>query len=548
MNFKKLNKLIKLTGLDGRSRKNQQTNETEFEPLRNHVINVTILTVKFCKKFKAKNWGYVSGLFHDFGKIPEAFQNRIHGLTKESHDHPAYGAQYLFKKYGGYVGQAIAFIICGHHGGIPNRYTGQSGKSSEEKTYESLEQRLKKDLEAIPPKHINEFKKISLPRLRLPKSSYEKFLFIKMIFSCLVDADRLDAEAYGSPEKSKLRGQYDSLKILHKRLEEHLKTFENKPNPSSVDIIRTQVQKETRKQAWSWLDPRTWRRGVHSMTVPTGGGKTLASMLFALSQAIHLGFDRIIYVIPYTSIIEQNAAVFRKIFGEKNVIEHHCNFEKNKVTEKIQHYLATENWDAPIIVTTNVQFFESLYSNMASRNRRIHNTINSFIVFDESHLLPARVLKPCIRIIKALVENYRCSVLFCTATQTGLLKQKGLPWAFDNIHEIISDPQTLYKKLERVKYEYRQSITHDKQLVKLIEKFDQVLCVLNIRKHTRLIYEDTKHLEGIYHLSTLMCAAHRKAVFAEIKDRLSKGLICRAISTQGAWIETMAPDFDHQKT
>lgn len=528
--------MLKLPRLYGRSR---TANEVlEYEPLPAHLYGVAKRARRFCKVFGAGSWGWILGLFHDMGKACQAFQDRLRG-SEVSVDHPAHGAQYLRRRLGNSPEtKALLFSICGHHGGLPNALTGQS-----EDEHESLHQRLTKRLPVIAPEYIREFDNIKIPRLRLPKEPYRRLLFTKMVFSSLVDADRLDAEAYGSPDRSALRGSYDSLPVLYAKLNRHLKAMQRSGAPTKVNRLRNMVQKESLASGWTWWNPRTWFRGFFTLTVPTGGAKTLASMAFALRHAVHLGMDRVIYIIPYTTIIEQNAEVFRQIFGARNVIEHHSNLDRDRMfsnrnnpghrdsTDYTHHYLAAENWDAPIIVTTNVQFFESIYSHLASRCRRLHNVINSVVVLDEAHLLPARLLKPCIRGLKELVERYRCSAVLCTATQPGIVKANGLKWGIDKSREIVRNPEYLYTELERVRIDYRPEVKTDRQLTNLLSSLPQVLCVLNIRKHARLIYEDS-HRNGTYHLSSLMCAFHRRSVLDVVRDLLRRGEPCRLISTQ----------------
>jgi len=518
---------LKLTGLQGRTR-NLPGKETEYQPLIDHLMGVSKLATGFCSKFEAELWGKIAGLFHDGGKASDPFQARLHG-SPETVDHSSWGGQFLFNKLKDNIGRALAFIICSHHGGLMNSMR----ISAEDKS--SLQERLTKDIPVVEDKYRKEFDSVSLKGLKLPQGNFKRFVFIKMIYSSLVDADRLDSEKYNSPAKHALRGSCDTLPVLYGKLKRHLKALKKTSTPTFINKIRDQIQQDCKSVAFTWWNPFTWIRGFFTFTVPTGGGKTLASMLFALKRSVRLGYDRIIYVIPYTSIIEQNAEVFRNIFGENNVIEHHCNFERRSIRDVDslrRHHLATENWDAPIIVTTNVQFFESLFGAGSSRNRRLHNIINSVIVLDEAHLLPPRLLKPSIKMLKEMVKSFKCSVVFCTATQPGLLKSNGLDWAVDKATEIAKDPSYLYQVLKRVNVNYRPDIINDDQMKDLILNKSQVLVIVNTKKHARLIYEDIRPHGEIYHLSTLMCAKHRKIKIAEIKNRLRNNEPCKVVSTQ----------------
>jgi CRISPR-associated helicase Cas3/CRISPR-associated endonuclease Cas3-HD len=524
---------MKLEGLFGRKRQFQGHAE-EYQPLVHHLKGVSQLAMEFCSKFHAENWGKVVGLFHDAGKASHDFQLRLQGLL-EKVDHATWGARFLYKNISGSVGHVLASIICGHHGGIPNALQGQS-KNDPYRT--PLLDRLEKDLPVIEEKYIKEFSTQKIGKLKLPQNPFSRFFFSKMVFSSLVDADRLDSELYNSPDKSALRKKYDSLTILRKRMQAKLEEFYRMENPSEIDIIRSEVQKHCYKKAWDWFNPFSWiRNQIFTLTVPTGGGKSFASMLFSLRYAERHHLERVIYVLPYTTIIEQNAHEFRKVLGADNVIEHHCHFEKKSLNYDNhllrKHWLAVENWDAPVIVTTNVQFFESIYNNGATRSRKLHNIANSVIVFDEAHLLPSRLLKPCVKAIKELIENYNCTAVLCTATQPGLFRDKGFVWGFDKAEELSENPARLYKNLERVQYEFKPNIKTDRQMARLVKGFDKVLSVVNTRRHARILYEDLREQgrHDVYHLSTLMCVYHRRKVLEEVKARLSTPYPCRLIST-----------------
>jgi CRISPR-associated endonuclease/helicase Cas3 len=275
--------------------------------------------------------------------------------------------------------------------------------------------------------------------------------------------------------------------------------------------------------------------GFFSLTVPTGGGKTLSRMAFALGHAEKYGKKRIIYTIPYTSIIEQNAGVFRDVFGADEIIEHHANLDEDDSTTRSR--LATENWDAPVIITTNVQFFESLFAAKTSRCRKLHNIANSVVVLDEAQMVPVEFMEPILETMRLLAEHYRVSFVFCTATQPVFEKQKdfprfpGLPEG--SIREIVGDVSGLYKALERVKVEFFNKLlamADWKDLARELSGYEQALCIVSDRKSCRELHAEMPG--GTYHLSALMCAQHRSDVIAEIKDKLKKGEAVRVISTQ----------------
>jgi CRISPR-associated endonuclease/helicase Cas3 len=270
------------------------------------------------------------------------------------------------------------------------------------------------------------------------------------------------------------------------------------------------------------------------LTVPTGGGKTLSSMAFALNHLRKHNLNRILYVIPYTSIIEQNADIFREIFGNKNVLEHHSNYdpknEKSESTDLLQEKLklSSENWDIPIIITTNVQFFESLFSNRVSRCRKLHNLAKSVIILDEAQMLPTGFLKPCLSALSELVVNYGSTVVICTATQpnlNGLLDENIKPV------EITRSPQELYEAFRRVHVTDLGDID-DSDLSARLNAHKQALCIVNTRKHAQKLYEQLSESESCYHLSARMCPVHRRMKLKKIKNLLKEGAECRVISTQ----------------
>lgn len=349
-----------------------------------------------------------------------------------------------------------------------------------------------------------------------------------MLFSCLVDADYLDTEAFfDRAGNGRLRrsGELPSLAALRDRLDAKLAGFRvDKPvNERRAEILQTVRQHAT-------LPPQ-----IFSLTVPTGGGKTLASMAFALDHAIAHGLRRVIYVIPFTSIVEQTAAVFRDAFGDLGdaaVLEHHSAFADDKTTkpearEKLK--LAMENWDAPVVVTTAVQFFESLFADRPSRCRKLHNIAGSVVIFDEAQTLPLPVLRPCVAALDELARNYRTSVVLCTATQPAL-KAPDLKGGFASVCELAPDPKRLADQLKRVRIRHIGT-AGDELLAQMIAERPQVLCIVNNRRHARVLFEAIADRPGARHLSTLMCAKHRSKVLAEVRQALKEGEPCRLVAT-----------------
>ena len=276
-------------------------------------------------------------------------------------------------------------------------------------------------------------------------------------------------------------------------------------------------------------------QGLYTLTVPTGGGKTFASLAFALEHAVAQGMKRVIYVIPYMSIIDQTADVFAKLLGEENVLaDYSCadykSLELEDLTpEQYRQLLASENWDAPIVVTTAVQFFESLYANRSSRCRKLHNIADSVIIFDEAQTIPLDYLNPCISAIAQLVQHYHTTAVLCTATQPALepFFRQFAPEL--HMQEISPDTTNLYEVLRRTTLCDLGTLSQEALTTQLAE-LPQVLCVVNRRKTAQELYAALPK-EGSYCLTTLLCAADRRAQLEEIRQRLKDGLPCRVVST-----------------
>ena len=470
----------------------------------------------FAKQFDAEEQGRFIGLLHDIGKYSDEFQKRLRGGPKV--DHATAGAVESAKAgidWG-------AFCIAGHHSGIPDGGNLKSDRSGDP----TLFGRLKKGIERKIPEYAQNWKN-ALPKASpLPQwgnSRLSDSFLIRMLYSCLVDADYLDTEFFmkgGAVE----RGSYDTLSALAERLDRYVSPWQNPQN--ELNHLRCDIFK-------SCINRSQGEKGLYSLTVPTGGGKTIASMAFALNHAKKHGMSRVIYVIPYTSIIEQNAAVFRKIFGDGNVIEHHSgvlfDMEEGTDEQSCRQALATENWDAPIIVTTAVQFFESLYANRSSQCRKLHNIANSVIVFDEAQMLPSAHLRPCVAAISEMVTHFGTTALLCTATQP-VLNDLFCEYTGGMVpQEICPNTEELYQKFRRVSFRMEGKLDSS-TLTGALSALPQVLCVVNTRKAAQQIYEALPR-EGSFHLSTLMYPAHRRDVLEEIRSRLTSGLPCRVVST-----------------
>lgn len=470
----------------------------------------------FAEVFNNKEYAITVGMLHDIGKYSLLFQNRIKNNGKRC-DHSTAGARVIMKNK--YWGKLAAYCIAGHHSGLQN-----CGSSTDVGREGTLNGRLAMDY-IIPPfdaykEEIDESMYIRLdkPNIRpLNKGGFSISFFIRMLYSCLVDADYLDTEFFMKDGKVDRKIEYD-FKLFYEKLVLKLNSFieEGLINKKRKEILNKCLEKSRNK------------RGLYTLTVPTGGGKTLSSMAFAIKHLLENNMDRIIYVIPYTSIIEQNAKIFKNIFGNESVLEHHCNFDFNDNDEEYnKQKLSAENWDIPIIVTTNVQFFESLFANKSSRCRKLHNIANSVIVFDEVQMFPTEYLTPCIMAIAELVYNYNSTALLCSATQPALSNR--FPREIKSI-EICENTDELYKVFKRTDVLYRGKIS-SQDLANEINPLKQCLCIVNTRKHALELFRLLEG-EGNFHLSTLMCPEHRREVLNEIEHRLKNGLHCCVISTR----------------
>lgn len=500
----------------------ESPDKADWQPLKEHLQAVAALAKEFAEVFNAGDWGELAGLLHDAGKATKAFQRRLEGSSQRV-DHSTYGAR-LAREQGGPLGLLPSYTIAGHHGGLPD------GGSQEGELHHRL--RHGKVPEDVAPPPGLDGKRELAPPFRLNPEEHPGFslaFFTRMLFSCLVDADFLDTEAFCSPEKKADRPVADpnQLSILKGRLDEHLAELGQKSKSTPVNLKRREILAQCRAKAG--LPSQ-----IFSLTVPTGGGKTLSSLSFALDHAVANGQRRIIYAIPFTSIIEQNAAVFQRILGREAVLEHHCNYKEKDDSEEAAYDrrrgLAAENWESSLVVTTNVQFFKSLFSNKPSRCRKLHNIAGSVIVLDEAQAIPTEYLEPCLLALRELVERYGCSVVLCTATQPALDDQNSLRSALPEIREIIDSPQQHYDALRRTKVEFVGPLANA-DLARRLAAENQVLCIVSTKPQARLLFEQLQDREVVYHLSTNMYPEHRRRVLDAIRERLSQNQPCRVVST-----------------
>ncbi len=504
-----------------------------WQPLEEHLKAVADLAEANAYKFGSGEWGRLAGQWHDLGKFSSTFQNYLLAAAHpDPHvsdsaartDHSTAGAQYATGAIE-ILGHLLAYVISGHHSGLLDGLSDGP----------CLEARLRKEVE--PWEHgCNLLPEMPAPHaplfLRSALGSHDAFtvsFFVRMLFSCLVDADFLDTELFMDRNRAESRPTWppDILPLMEAALNRYLK---------GIQADSTPVNRERAAVRNACLDAAALEPGLFSLTVPTGGGKTLSSLAFALRHAFRHELQRVIYVIPFTSIIEQNADVFREVMaplraslGHDPVLEHHSNIDAGE--ETVTSRLSTENWDAPLVVTTSVQFYESLFANRTSRCRKLHNLVNSVVILDEVQTLPVDYLDPCLRALRELAENYGASVVLCTATQPAIHYRNDFPIGLQDVREIIPEPRRLYSNLKRVKLE-DIGAQDDAVIAERLLEEERVLCIVNTRSHARTLFDALGESEGHFHLSALMCPEHRSEVLKTLRLRLDEGRECRVISTQ----------------
>lgn len=536
--------------LDGRS-------EEDWQLLIDHLKQTAELAADKGRDAGVSDLAFVAGLLHDIGKYSDTFQARLHG-SKTPVDHATAGAREIMSLFPDRpmrdLAEVISYCIAGHHSGLPDYgHPGEMGESPTLlarrtrkvlKDYSAYKTEVEVDTASLraPQLKACQFRHLDRARNTSTVHCYAGFsasFMTRMVYSALVDADWVDTERFCKQSTAPLEG-YASIGQLKAVFDNYMERFAHPTTP--IHAKRTAICRECVAHAAD-------KPGLFTLTVPTGGGKTLSSMAFALAHAEANDLKRIIYVIPYTSIIEQNAAVFRTALGplgKDNVLEHHSNFDWERmkdgtkyleeaaddegvqVAEKLKR--ATEDWGVPIVVTTNVRFFESLFSNRKSACRRIHNLAKSVIIFDEAQMLRREYFKPCLLAMSELVQNYGASVVLSTATQPSLHNFFPESTVFT---ELAANPRDLFAFFQRVKVTQLGTLT-DAALLERLAAHDQVLCIVNTRRHAGGLFAELRslHPEGTFHLSTWMCAAHREETLKTIKERLVAGLPCRVVSTQ----------------
>ncbi len=481
----------------------------EGQMLKEHLENVSALTAVFSRAFDKED-GRLCGLYHDIGKYSEAFQRRLCG-SKEQVDHSSAGAVLLFEK------QKLCASMCvaGHHAGLADCGTRNDLSDTFMARINHARGGEIEDCSAWKNELPTE-----IPAGYVPRHGIENYFYTKMLFSALTDADWLDTEAYYQNHYVSITEP--DLELLKDRLNKFIDPWWDAT--SEINRRRCRILKEAIAHGED-------APGLFTMTVPTGGGKTVSSMAFALNHAVQYEKKRIIYVIPYCSILEQTQSVFESIFGKAPITAHYSGAEyEHPENIEDRRAFSAENWEAPVILTTAVQFFESLFSNKPGKNRKLHNIAESVIIFDEAQMLPIPFLRPCLAGICELIKNYSCSAVLCTATQPAVepLLEEFLPGYPTT--ELCPEPEQMYQDFRRVTFVDDGALS-DEELTERLRRCKQVLCVVNSRRQAQALYHALEAEEGSFHLSTMMIPADRKRVLQVIRRRLRNGEACRVIST-----------------
>lgn len=516
------------------------------QSIEEHCLNVAKLARELIYEDEdscgMKDLAYNAGLLHDFGKYRPDFQRYIlavsganpSGKVPPKAPHAIVGAIEARRLFDDpMIADTLAYCISGHHRGLYDHNEMERRlRHGEHKRWCDACEKLTsvEDLGTTECDEVNE--------------PYDLQMAIRMLFSALVDADRLDTEQFMTPdlsaERSRIRANYASLNTLRERLMAKTESFRSAPD-TPVNRARAYFLESCRTHG-AESDP-----GIYTLSLPTGAGKTISSMAWALEMAIRNHHDRVIYVIPYTSIITQTAMVFREIFGKENILEHHSEVvveqqgEGDSGDEQMSRLkFLTENWDAPIILTTNVQFFESLFASKPAKCRKVHSIANSVVVMDEVQALPEGFLSPILSAIDTLSEAFHCSILCCSATQPVYDEDLNSPddgsdyyTPLDTKGDLVPREAKYFAPFDRVDYHLEPQTVTSQELAERLAAEHSVLCVVNSRKDAGQVYRALRdNTDEVIHLSRSMCSAHLRRAIETIKDRMREGKPTKVISTQ----------------
>jgi CRISPR-associated endonuclease/helicase Cas3 len=502
--------------------------------LIDHLTDVGKLASAFASVFGAEKWGELAGRWHDLGKYSNDFQRLIRTENgMEAHieqgeggprDHSTAGALHALS-----ISQQalpLAFVIAGHHAGLADRTALLGARLA------NLERkRLYESVKKLAPSVALQGVLPLVPRFEGERKDQFRSLelWTRLLFSALCDADFLDTERFYDSGRAGLRGTSYSLHALRDALDRHLVKMEERAPATEVNRVRAEVRA-------ACLAAARATPGVFSLSVPTGGGKTLAALSFALHHAVRHGLNRVIVAIPYTSIIEQTADVYRGALGSSEaVLEHHSSLDPEK--ESARTRIAAENWDAPVVVTTTVQLFESLLANRPGPCRKLHRLAKSVLILDEAQALSLSVLAPAVDVLRVLVEQHGMTLVISTATQPAWRKSKHLPQGLERVREIVPAEARAFERLRRVnvRWPLEDAPITFASLAEEITQEDDVLAIVHLRKDARELCESVDKLrndKSTEHLSALMCAEHRSRVLTRLRDRKRSGAHVRLVATQ----------------
>ena len=541
--------------------------EEAWQTLEDHLTGVARRAASFAAAWGTPETAGLLGVTHDTGKRSEAFQRRLRGKSGRV-DHSSAAFWYLLREWrrvarpevGDFLARLLAYALLGHHGGMPD-YGAEATEGTLAWRLSEARRRAIPDWKPegcapIPASmgYVQELRPFMCLEGKTPDPFAVAFL-LRMLYSCLVDADFLDTEAFCAPRRARLRPSWPEVPELERRFEAAMTARgflaagaigEAQLSAGAATLCGSEERCAAIASARAFMLQRCRLAaeaapGIFSLTMPTGGGKTLSSLAFALRHARKHGLRRIILVVPYTAIIEQNADVFRQVLGEDAVLEHHSNYlhpeddrEDGDGDAAIAYRLSTENWDARVIVTTSVQFFESLFANRPSQCRKLHNIAKSVVILDEVQMLPVPFLRPCVAALRLLTQRYGTSVVLCTATQPALMASDGLEDGFlpEEVKEIIpaSALPSLFHIFQRTRLE-QAGILDDALLCRRLAGERQVLCIVNSRRHARELFHLLDGGEENVHLSARMTPHHRNRVLDTVRRRIAEGRPCRVIST-----------------
>lgn len=507
-----------------------------WQSLDVHTLQTADLASRFGTPFGLQELARAAALLHDAGKQSPAFQSYLDAChhaalvgtkpPKAHLDHKSAGAILACEVF-----PLLAPVILGHHGGLPMRgeVLGRLKQAGADPAVAAAVAQARLGMPAL---SLPSSQQLSSAAGALAGNDLEAEVLVRMLFSCLVDADWLDTERHFTPDEAALRGSLVSLQELWELLRSDQDALLQCAQATDVNRVRREVYQ-------ACLQAASLPPGVFKLTVPTGGGKTRSSLAFAVKHALAHRLDRVIYAIPYTSIIEQTADVFCEIFGKypRAVLEHHSAVVEDEGEDEettLWRRLASENWDCPLVVTTTVQLFESLFAARPAKCRKVHNVARSVLVLDEVQTLPAHLLAPILDMLRTLVTRYGVTVVLCTATQPALEGESEYLHGLPPAREIVPDPERHFqalRELRRVEYRVQHERWTWERAAKEMRASDQCLAILNTKKDALALLDALGDSDAL-HLSTLLCGAHRRRVLKEVRERLCSGKPCRLVSTQ----------------